>query len=419
VPKALIALLACLVAGAESGCSGGAVAGAPALTTAGAPAGTSPGYAADVESSSNPHSKYGHVFVVLLENESESATYGTGSAAPYLSTVVAKAGAFVPNYYSTGHVSNDNYISILSGQAPNVMTSSDCQIFLDFPVTATTSDGQAAGAGCVFPDTIPNLTDQLRASNIPWRDYDEDMGNDPTREASTCGHPVLNSQDGTQEAESPSAANGMQGDQYATRHNPFVYFHSIIDDVPYCQSHVVNAKQFATDLQSVKTTANFSFYTPNLCDDGHDSPCVTGQAGGLASIDAFMKTFVPLVTKSPAFKKDGLLVIVFDEAATSDASSCCGEMGTPSDELPGLSGLGGGDVGAVLLSPFIAPKTVSMSDYNHYALLSSVEDIFGLGHIGYAAVAGLNSIATDPTINTQTPGKKTNVYALVTGKNAQ
>ena len=55
---------------------------------------------------------------------------------------------------------------------------------------------------------------------------------DRPAEAAKCGHPTLNTTDLTQSAEAPSAAVPL-GDQYATRHNPFMYFHSIIDS-PNC-----------------------------------------------------------------------------------------------------------------------------------------------------------------------------------------
>ena len=50
----------------------------------------------------------------------------------------------------------------------------------------------------------------------------EDMGTDPNRETAACGHPALESTDETQKPEA--------GDGYATRHDPFVYFHSVIDN---------------------------------------------------------------------------------------------------------------------------------------------------------------------------------------------
>ena len=49
----------------------------------------------------------------------------------------------------------------------------------------------------------------------------------------------------------------------------------------------------------------------------------------------------------------------------------------------------------VLLSPFIAPGTVSTVPYNHYSMLRSVEDIFGLAHLGYAGQEGLVSFGRD------------------------
>jgi hypothetical protein len=87
----------------------------------------------------------------------------------------------------------------------------------------TTPDGQAIGNGCVYPTSIRTLPDQLNAAGKTWRGYMEDMGNDPNREAATCGHPARNSRDLTQSPEVPSASVPL-GDQYAWRHNPFVYF---------------------------------------------------------------------------------------------------------------------------------------------------------------------------------------------------
>src|SRR5213594_1339026 len=113
------------------------------------------------------------------------------------------------------------------------------------------------------------------------------MGNDPSRESATCGHPVLNTRDPTQHAQAPSASVPL-GDQYAARHNPFVYFHSIIDS-PICDTNVVPLTVLPTDLQRMRTTPNYVFITPNLCDDGHDAPCVDGRPGGLVSADAFLQ----------------------------------------------------------------------------------------------------------------------------------
>jgi hypothetical protein len=205
-----------------------------------------------------------------------------------------------------------------------------------------------------------------------------------------CRHPALNRQDDTQSAE--------VGDQYAARHDPFVYFHSIIDE-PSCGQHVVDLSQLPRDFRRGSSTPTLSFITPDLCSDGHDSPCVDGRPGGLTSADAFLRTWVPKITGSPAFKRDGLLVITFDEAETGsegfDAGACCGEGPGPNSPLPGIAGLGGGRVGAVLVSPAIRPGTVSDVPYNHYSLLRSIEDELHLGHLGYAGAGSLQSFGPD------------------------
>jgi hypothetical protein len=329
-----------------------------------------------------------HVFVIVLENESSSTTFGSSTPAPYLAKTLKAEGAFLPNYYGTGHNSNDNYVAMISGQAPNLSNQEDCQTYSDFSTTAIGSYGQQEGLGCVYPANIPTLAGQLQGKGLTWRDYNEDMGADPSREPSTCGHPALGAVDATQKA--------TAADQYATRHNPFVYFHSIIDNSSLCEASVVNLSLLPNDLARAANTPNYVFITPNLCDDGHDSPCANGRPGGLAQADKFLQTWVPKITSSPAFlNQGGLLMVTFDEAASSDSSSCCGEIAGPGSLLPGLTGPGGGDVGAVLLSPCIAPGTVSMTPYNHYTMLRSVEDIFGLAHIGYAQLPGEQSFGSD------------------------
>jgi hypothetical protein len=87
------------------------------------------------------------------------------------------------------------------------------------------------------------------------------------------------------------------------------------------------------------------------------------------------------------------LIITFDEG--TDALACCGEEGLAQGPPPGRFGPGGGRVGAVLLSPFIAPGTVSATPYNHYSLLRSVEDYFNLTHLGLANAPQLQTFGTD------------------------
>ncbi|HSB96890.1 MAG TPA: alkaline phosphatase family protein, partial [Spongiibacteraceae bacterium] len=288
-----------------------------------------------------------------------------------------------------------------------------CFTYQDFAMTGMTEDGLAIGTGCVYPASIKTLPDQLKEIGLSWKGYMEDMGNDPTRESATCGHPVLNSIDGTQGAQAPSAEVPL-GDQYATRHNPFMYFHSIIDS-PDCATNVVNLNALQNDLKALDTTANFNFITPNLCNDGHDTHCANGDPGGLVSADEFLKKWVPIIMASPAYKKDGLLIINFDEGnytlvdgkLTFTGAHCCNEQVGPNVDRPAalfgvieVNGIGGDNTGAVLLSPFIKPGTVTNTPYNHYSLLKSLEDIFKTkGYLGYAGQAGLVPFGEDVFTN--------------------
>jgi phosphatidylinositol-3-phosphatase len=331
----------------------------------------------------------GHVFVIVLENEDAGSTFGPASQAPYLAQTLTADGAFVPGYYGIGHASLDNYVAMVSGQAPNLVTQADCPLSLDVLPGLPTSDGQVLGQGCVYPAAVKTVADQLSARGLTWGGYMEDMGNDPVRDnGTTCAHPATGHPDQTQQA-SPT-------DQYATRHNPFVYFHSITDDAAQCAARDVPLTRLPADLAAASTTPNLTFITPDLCHDGHDAACADGGPGGMPAADAFLREWVPRITGSPAYQSDGLLAIVFDEAA-SDSSACCGERPGPNTPAPGAQsgGPGGGRTGAVLLSPFIRPGTTSDQQYNHYSLLRSIEDSFGVARLGCAAAPDLRAFGSD------------------------
>ncbi len=413
-----------------------------------------------------------HVMVIDLENESYASTFGTGSPAVYLNQTLLTQGELIVNYYATSHVSLGNYISQVSGQAPTVSTNDDCLNFysLSHPpalgvytnVTPGTDDpnqasypGQVDGDGCVYPGPTPTtkgaqtIGDQLDAMyaslgkqvhRIHWREYAEDMGNDAPRDhgdidpaypGTDCAHPDIGGNDLTNTAEA--------GDQYADRHNPFVYFHSVIDNRSRCDSNVVPLGtalvggggdvfmgHLRDDLADLRKTPEFMFVTPNLCDDGHDAtPChgvniEGGTAGGLVGLDLWLKHYMPMIFASPAYQNGTLLVVLaFDEASVADATACpatnqatCGSPTGPNVSNPGYSTLlglfgvqtpptmnyvypGGGHVGAVVFNKlYISPGTVNTTGYyNHYSALRSYEDLLGIttggddgaGHLGYAS----------------------------------
>ena len=316
----------------------------------------------------------GHVFVINLENKGFDQTWGPTSPAPYLSKTLRSQGTLHTQYYGTAHNSLPNYIGQISGQGPNAQTQADCQVYSAFVGTGpAVPPGQAAGQGCVYPTSVSSLPQQMTAKGLSWKGYMEDMG-------SPCRHPALNTPDTTQKAK--------VGDQYAARHNPFVYFAGITSS-PDCAQRDVDLTALPGDLAQVSTTPNLSYITPNLCDDGHDAPCVDGRPGGLASADAWLRTWVPKITASPAFKQDGTLIITFDESdgPQSDATACCGEGPGPNSPLPGITGPGGGRVGALVLRPTVPRNGVDATPANHYSLLAALEDTFGLPRLGYATNA--------------------------------
>jgi hypothetical protein len=331
-----------------------------------------------------------HVFIVVLENKGFQTTFGPSSPATYLTQTLTAQGQLLRQYYGTGHKSLPNYLAMISGQGPNFVTQADCVVYTNVvPGTQTSFLGQALGQGCVYPAETKTIADQLTERRLTWKAYMQDMG-------SPCRHPVLNSADTT--------LGARLGDQYASRHNPFIYFQSLLDSGD-CVAHDVDLGQLPADLANAATTPNYVFIVPNLCEDGHDAPCVDGRPGGLVSADFFLREWVPRILASPAWAENSLIIITFDEAEGGDASACCGEVPGLNAPNAGGSGPGGGRTGALLISRFIQPGSVNDTPYNHYSLLRSIEDIFALPHLGFAAQPGLKAFGSDVYNAQWTPGR--------------
>jgi len=317
------------------------------------------------------------VFIIVLENESESTSFGPGAPSPYLAQTLPSMGVFVPNYYAVGHSSLDNYIALVSGQAPNAQTKADCSKQYDeFKETGVGPYEQAEGEGCVYPASVKTLAGQLEGAGDTWKGYMQSMPR-------ACAHATLNGPD----EEQGDGTLAEPFDTYATRHDPFVWFKSVTEDNANCEAHVVNLSALTADLSSAASTPNLSFITPDVCYDGHESEgkCVNvKEPAGFAGINAFLSEWVPRIVGSPAFQQDGLLLVTFDEAAGSDTSSCCGETTS-----------GGGDIGAVLVSPFIKAGTTTTLPYNHYSTLASIEGLFSLPLLGDAAEPGTTTFGSD------------------------
>lgn len=227
-------------------------------------------------------------------------------------------------------------------------------------------------------------------------------------------------------------------DHYTPRHNPFVYFRSLIGkgDAPHsvvCDQNDVPLEDadhhgLQYDLEH-NDIPSFVFISPDLCHDGH-SYCSSAKPGGaneiraseMESIDSFLDKWGPVIQNSAAYKDGGLIIITFDEAEVpkhlaprdepgDDAEvddtwdlSCCAEKPGPGWKHPGLEGPGGGRVGAILISPYIKPHSPdNNNEYNHYSMLRSIEDFFDLDHLGYAAQGGLNTFQACGVFNNPNP----------------
>jgi hypothetical protein len=336
-----------------------------------------------------------HIFVVMLSDHGYNAAFGPDSKAPYLSQTLTGQGELLTNYYAVAHGELANAIALISGQGPTQDTAANCAHFADIAPGTTGDQGQVQGNGCVYPKPALTLADELTAYGDTWKAYVEDEANSATGEPQSCRHPAVGSDDPDQ---APRSAN----DAYVTWRNPFVYFHSLIDN-PGCSTSDVDMTQLANDLKSEDTTPNLSYVVPNRCHDGNDTGCAPDAPAGLAVTDTWLKFVIPAIQASPAYQDDGLIAITFDQAPASgpeaDSSACCDTPAypnlpaPPSTTSPDESGGtvsptgGGGKVGLLLLSKYVLGGTQNTIGYfNHFSLLRSIEQLLGVDELGYSGV---------------------------------
>jgi hypothetical protein len=374
-----------------------------------------------------------HAFLIALSDQGSGAAFGPSSPAPYLAKTLTGQGELFDSYYAVAGGELANEIALISGQGPTPQTAASCPLYTDIAPGTLGAQGQVLGSGCVYPRQALTLGDQLADDGRTWKAYVEGIGNGGPGQPAACRHPTPGNADANQ---TPSPE-----DPYVTWRDPFVYFHSVIDS-PACAGSVVGLEQLAPDLAGASRTPSFAYIVPDRCHDGSEEPCAPGQPGGLAAADAFLRKAVPEIESSPAYKTGGLIAITFDQAPQSgpgaDTSGCCitspypnlptGAPGTaatpvttttptttpvpgtapnttattpaattpsttPSTGAPAAATStqpGGGRVGLLLISRYVKPGSVNVTgDYDHFSLLASIENLFGLSHLGYAGAQGL------------------------------
>jgi hypothetical protein len=245
---------------------------------------------------------FGHVVIVLEENANYASVVGETSVMPYLNSLIDSYG-LATQYYSNTHPSIGNYLMLVTGQ---VLTNDDSQTPASFPVS------------------VNNVVRQLAANGKTWKAYAEDL---------------------------PSVGyTGGDTGNYAVRHVPLAYLTDVQDSAAGRET-LVPFTQFAADLAS-GNLPNYSFVTPNLCDDAHNC--------ALSVADAWLKTNIAPLLSSVPFKDDGVLIIVFDESANDNTN-------------------GGGRIAAVFISPkFSKAGYQSTTFYQHQSTLRLMLEGLGI-----------------------------------------
>jgi hypothetical protein len=356
-----------------------------------------------------------HVFMIVLANQGFQATFGHSNNDPYLAKTLVGQGEIVQNYYAVVGGSLADEVALVSGQGPTPNTLDNCPAYTDVVPGDSGARGQVLGTGCVYPAGTKNLADQLTAAGQQWKAYIQTKGSGKAAQLDACSHPKIGAQD---------SGKPTRKDPTVTWRNPFMYFQTLAK--AKCPKNDVPLTQLAADLKSADSTPALSYIIANACDDGSDTPCAPNAKAGPAAADAFLKSVVPGIMKSPAYKADGLIAITYDQAPqdgpSPDTTSCCG---TPKN-YPNLIGFepiptttpagatgptgptgatgptgpaapvdlgggqtsptgGGGQVGLLLLSRYVQPGIPEVTDYyDHYSLLASIEDSFGFKRLGYA-----------------------------------
>jgi len=181
-----------------------------------------------------------------------------------------------------------------------------------------------------------NLVDALEAKGKTWKSYQEDL---------------------------PAACfSGDGAGNYVLKHNPFLYFDDIRNDPQRC-NQVVPFTQFVPDLEANRVP-DFVWITPNLQHDMHDGP--------KAKSDRWLEELVPKIFASAAWQEGGVLFITWDEGVTN--KGCCVVAA-------------GGRVPLLVISPEAAGGYHITARATHYSLLRTIEDLWGLEHLGRSADA--------------------------------
>jgi phospholipase C len=314
-----------------------------------------------------PH--YAHIFVIIEENKSYDQILDPKTA-PNIARFAAEYGN-ATRFYGEVHPSEGNYVALVGGDTYGIHDDDA------YYCKAGSTDRQCPGA--VIPGyadhtvRAPSLGDQLDQKGLSWKGYYEDLPA-PGSLAVNAGGPHF---DGTRKMA-----------LYASKHSGFINFASTQND-PRRAEHIVDFKQLDADLASGRLPA-FALIVPNQCNEMHglhgpDLPadCESGNYEGLIRRgDAYTGELVKKIQATSAWRspENVAIVVTFDEGFGSSRDGCCGV--TP--DAP--SNFGGGHIPTIVITNHGRRAVKDDTPYNHYSLLRTIEDAFGIGeHLGHAA----------------------------------
>ena len=313
-----------------------------------------------------------HIFVIMLENHSQSSVIDDANA-PFL-TSLAHTYSMADQYYGVTHPSMPNYLAAIAGDNFGIQDDSDQNVVnLD----------------------RPNLAQELTAAHIRWGAYMEDL---PADKLARFGPNV----------------NGTDVSLYAKKHNPFVLFDGIKND-PSQMANVKDYSQLGDDLNG-PDAPRFVWISPNQCHDMHggvfvavpghpETPCPYGSAKDDANdaalkqkADAFVHTAVNTITSSRAWTRNSAIFIVTDEndftgnstnGGWENADGCCDSPYVPAGDTRVSTLWPGGTYGGGLIPAIVVSKSgprgyVSHTPYNHYSMLTTIEQNWNLPYTGHA-----------------------------------
>jgi hypothetical protein len=375
-----------------------------------------------------------HVFLIVLSDRGFTESFGAGAASGYLGGALRRQGELVQNYYAVAGAPLANEIALISGQGPTAQTATDCPSFSRIRPAKKGRRGQVLGTGCVYPAATNTLANQLTTAGHTWKAYVAGVGSGAQ---TACRVPRLGS-------EQPQLAARTS---YLTWRDPFLYFRSLTAGNA-CRQSEVGIGQLVDDVKSASTAPALAYIVPPSCATGGEAPCKPGAPVSLAAANRFLKSVVPEIKRSAAYKDGGMIAITFDQAPQTgphaDPSACCSSpttypnlrrLTTPPAVPPAAMGTGttttdattptktstttapasttttdtttitrasslgagettptggGGQVGLLLISPYVKHNSIDVVDYfNHFSLLASIENLFGMHRLGYAGIPGL------------------------------